>query len=100
MKYFSASFYYVRYSTLGKIIRETYRQFNWKIWLLSAFFIFLFSLHQLISLIFRLLDEIFYHGYKKIHIKQPVFIIANPRSGTTYLHRLVALDDERFTYTK
>src|SRR5688572_26821538 len=100
MKYFSASFYYVRYIVLGKIIRETYRNFNWKIWLLSVFFIFLYSLHQLISLFFRLLDEIFYRGYKKVQIKQPVFIIANPRSGTTYLHRLVALDDERFTYTK
>ncbi len=100
MKYFSASFYYVRYSTLGKIIRETYRQFNWRVWLLSALLIFLFTLNQFIHLFFRLLDEIFHRGYKKQKIEQPVFIIANPRSGTTFLHRLMALDEERFTYTK
>jgi omega-hydroxy-beta-dihydromenaquinone-9 sulfotransferase len=100
MKYFSASFYYVRYSILGKIIRETYRHFNIRVWLLSVLFIFLYFLHQLISLLFRVIDELFHRGYKQVNIKQPVFIIANPRSGTTFLHRLVSLDTERFIYTK
>lgn len=100
MRYFSASFYYVRYRILGKIIRETYRQFNWKIWLLSVLFIFLFFLGQLLHLFFRLCDELFYRGYKKAAVQEPVFIIANPRSGTTYLHRLMSLDEKRFTYTR
>ena len=100
MKYFSASFYYVRYSTLGKIIRETYRQFNWRVWLFSILFIFLYALNQFIHIIFRLFDEFFYSGYKKKEIKEPVFIISNPRSGTTFLHRLISLDKENFTYTK
>lgn len=100
MKYFSSSFYYVRYSILGKIIRETYKQFNWMVWLLSALFIFLYSLNQFIHLLFRLWDGIFHRGHRKLLIKEPVFIIANPRSGTSFLHRLIALDNERFTYTK
>ncbi|MDB5281106.1 MAG: hypothetical protein JWO06_181 [Bacteroidota bacterium] len=100
MKYFNSSFYYVRYATLGKIIRETYRHFNFRIWLLSVVFIFLYSLNQFIHLIFRVIDEIFYRGYKKKRIKEPVFIISNPRSGTTYLHTLIALDVDRFAYTK
>lgn len=100
MKYFSASFYYVRYSTLGKIIRETYRQFNWKVWLLSVIFIALYFINQFIHLIFRLLDAVFHRNHLKQKITQPVFIIANPRSGTTFLHRLMAMDEERFTYTK
>jgi len=100
MKYFSDSFYYVRYSILRKIIRETYRQFNWRVWLFSVLFIFLWFLHQFVSLFFRLMDEIFHRNHLKVKIKQPVFIIANPRSGTTFLHRLMALDEERFTYTK
>jgi hypothetical protein len=70
------------------------------VWLLSVVFIFLWFLHQFVSILFRLLDEVFHRGYKKVEIKQPVFIIANPRSGTTYLHRLMALDTERFVYTK
>lgn len=100
MKYFSAGFYYVRYSILGKIIFYTYRRFNLRVWSLSVFFIFLYSLNQFIHLIFRLVDEIFFSGYRKVKIKQPVFIIANPRSGTTYLHRLMSKDDDKFTYTK
>ncbi len=100
MVYFSASFYYVRYKILGNIIAETYRRFRWQIWLLSIVFIFLYFLHQFLSLIFRLLDEIFHRGFKKVKIKQPVFIIANPRSGTTFLHRLIAQDTERFVFTK
>lgn len=100
MKYFSAKFYYVRYSTLGKIIRETYRQFTLRVWLLSTIFISLYALNQFIHLVFRLLDEIFHRGYKQVEIRQPVFIISNPRSGTTFLHRLLALDSERFVYTR
>lgn len=100
MKYFSASFYYVRFKILGNIILETYRHFQLNVWLLSLLFIFLYTLHQLVSIFFRLLDEIFHRGYKKLQLRQPVFIIANPRSGTTYLHRLIALDEERFIYTK
>lgn len=100
MVYFSAAFYYVRYSILGEIIKHTYSRFNLKVWLLSIGFIFLYFLHQLMSLIFRLFDEIFFPAYRKVEIKEPVFIIASPRSGTTYLHRLIALDEERFTYTK
>ncbi|HQV78976.1 MAG TPA: sulfotransferase [Chitinophagales bacterium] len=46
----------------------------------------------------RLLDEILFPNYKKINIKQPVFIISNPRSGTTFLHRLLCLDEEKFVY--
>jgi len=100
MKYFSASFYYVNYPVLGRIIRQTYKQFKWRIWLLSVMFIFLYSVNQFIHLIFRIIDEIFFPGFHKKQIKEPVFIISNPRSGTTYLHRLIALDKERFAFTK
>ena len=44
-----------------------------------------------------LLDEIFYPTYHDIKIKQPVFIIGNPRSGTTFLQRLLAKDSQSFS---
>lgn len=100
MKYFSTGFYYVRFKIAGNIIAETYRYFQWRVWLWSAVIIFLFTLHHLVSIFFRLMDEIFHRGFKRQEIKQPVFIIANPRSGTTYLHRLMTLDEERFVYPK
>lgn len=100
MVYGSASFYYIRIKILGNIIVETYRRFRWQVWLLSVLIITLFTWHHITSVIFRLLDEIFHRGYRKVKITQPIFIIANPRSGTTYLHRLMALDSDRFVYPK
>jgi hypothetical protein len=46
------------------------------------------------------LDSLFYPGYRAQPVRSPVFVIAFPRSGTTYLHRLMCLDEERFTYHK
>uniref|UniRef100_A0A7C2NYN8 Sulfotransferase n=1 Tax=Schlesneria paludicola TaxID=360056 RepID=A0A7C2NYN8_9PLAN len=43
------------------------------------------------------LDYLFFPGWRRTEVKAPVFIIGNPRSGTTHLHRLMALDEERFT---
>lgn len=42
------------------------------------------------------LDALLYPGVKQHPMSAPVFIVANPRSGTTYLHRLMAVDEERF----
>ncbi|MBK7147354.1 MAG: sulfotransferase [Bacteroidetes bacterium] len=100
MKYFSASFYYMRYRVLFRIVGAVCRQFSLRVWLLSLLFFPLFFLHQVVSMLFRALDEVFHRGYKTTPLQQPVFIIANPRSGTTYLHRLIALDEEQFVYTK
>ena len=51
-------------------------------------------------LLFRLMDEIFFPSHRKIEIKAPVFIISNPRSGTTFLHRLMCADEEKFVHIK
>ena len=51
-------------------------------------------------LLFRLADEIFFPSHRKIKINAPVFIISNPRSGTTFLHRLMCTDEEKFVHIK
>ncbi len=43
-----------------------------------------------------LLDEVFFRDYQETEIKQPVFILGNPRSGTTFLQRLLARDEATF----
>lgn len=35
------------------------------------------------------LDNLFFPAYRKTEIRKPVFIIGHPRSGTTFLHRLL-----------
>jgi hypothetical protein len=63
-------------------------------------FIFLYILLEMLTWLSYLLDEIFYRGYRRKQIKQPVFIIGNFRSGTTYMQRILAKDHKRFVGVK
>jgi hypothetical protein len=46
------------------------------------------------------IDDLFFRAYRRQAVTQPLFIIATPRSGSTFLHRLLCLDEERFVYFK
>lgn len=46
------------------------------------------------------LDNIFFSGYRQQNIRQPIFIIGPPRSGTTYMQRILAQDEARFSSMK
>lgn len=48
------------------------------------------------NFLFLLLDEVFCPGYRRVEICRPVFIVGNPRSGTTFLHRVLSLDTKQF----
>jgi hypothetical protein len=61
--------------------------------LLVPFFLFL----QLLHWIGFLLDDVFFRGYRKIPIREPLFIVGLPRSGTSFLQKVFARDTERFT---
>ncbi len=70
-----------------------------RIAILIAFYI-AFPLLELTVWLGFLLDDIFYGGYRKEEVSTPVFIVGNPRSGTTFLHRLIARDTDRFSTMK
>lgn len=55
-----------------------------------------FIIFQLVNALFFLADELFFPGYRKIRIDKPVFIVGNPRSGTTLMQRVLAKDRDRF----
>lgn len=40
------------------------------------------------------LDNIFFSRYREIEVKNPLFIIGHPRSGTTFLHHLLTQTNE------
>jgi len=44
------------------------------------------------------LDNFFYAKYKDVEIKNPVFIIGHPRSGTTFFHRLMIKTDDYLNF--
>lgn len=66
---------------------------------LLAFFV-AFPLLEFTTWLGFLLDHIFFRGHRREPVEAPVFIVGNPRSGTTFLHRLVARDTDRFCTMK
>ena len=48
----------------------------------------------------RWLDALVYPDFKRVPVPAPLFVVATPRSGTTYLHYLLSLDEERFATCK
>jgi hypothetical protein len=60
--------------------------------------IVLISLWAVFNGVFLLLDFVFAPSFRKTKLEQPVFIVGNARSGTTYFHRLLCGDEERFVY--
>lgn len=42
------------------------------------------------------LDEILFSQYREMKLSTPIFIVAQPRSATTFLHRTLASDEKKF----
>lgn len=80
------------FKTRGTPYRWTRKRVAWAI-----FFYIAFPLLELCTWLGFLIDDLFYRGYRRQEIREPVFIIGNPRSGTTFLHRLMAQDKARFS---
>ncbi|MGD2027758.1 MAG: sulfotransferase [Anaerolineales bacterium] len=59
-----------------------------------------FAIIKLSNTLGFLLDDLVFNEFKQTEISEPVFILGNLRSGTTYLHRLLAKDQENFTYMR
>ena len=76
------------------------RWFNLKRIVISFFILPIFLLILFVNRLFLALDYIFFPGFKKIQIKNPVFIVAAPRSGTTFLYHSLCNNKEAFTFFK
>ncbi|MEW6428268.1 MAG: sulfotransferase [Thermodesulfobacteriota bacterium] len=48
---------------------------------------------RLFSLLTLGLDHLFFPRFRRVEVKRPVFIIGHPRSGTTFLHKLLCRFD-------
>ncbi len=56
-----------------------------------------FALLQTLHWSALLLDEVLFPDYRQVRPDGAVFVVGIPRSGTTFLHRVLARDRERFT---
>jgi len=75
-------------------------RFSVRRWAYVIFFTVLYWLMWLVVAFGRMLDHLFFPGFRRQEVREPVFIIAPPRSGTTLTQKLMALDDERFVHAK
>lgn len=92
---------FIHFKTLGKIVYlNCIKHFGFKRLLVTVLLLLALFLIGIATIFFRVLDEIIFPSYKKTIIKQPVFILGNPRSGTTFLHRLLCLDEQRYVTMK
>jgi hypothetical protein len=57
----------------------------------------LYTLVELVNWLGLALDAILFPAYRKLEIAQPIYIVGNPRSGTTFLQRLLARDEKTFS---
>ncbi len=63
--------------------------------LLAATYLIWFGIALFVTFT-RMVDAFLFSEFRREPIERPVFIVASPRSGTTLLHRLMALDHETF----
>jgi omega-hydroxy-beta-dihydromenaquinone-9 sulfotransferase len=97
-----------------EVMNRTYRRFFWGLFgprldgspprsfrriAVMALFVPPFLLVQIIHWLAFRIDDILFGGYREVPVREPVFIVGVPRSGTTFLHRLLAMDTNRFTTT-
>jgi len=73
-------------------------RFSVRRWAYVLFFTVLYGIMWLIVACGRALDHVFFPGFKRQPVREPVFIVAPPRSGTTLTQKLMSLDEERFVY--
>jgi len=58
--------------------------------------LFVLNLYHWIGLA---LDEVFFRNYRKVRVERPLFVVGVPRSGTTFLHGVLAEDERASTFT-
>jgi len=61
--------------------------------------IFFFMTHSFFTVTTLFFDHILFPKFRKVKVKQPVFIIGHPRSGTTFIHHLFTQTDEMAAFT-
>lgn len=58
----------------------------------------IFVVVQLVHWITLLLDELIFSGYRNVEVREPVFVLGPPRSGTTHLHHVLSADPDTTTF--
>ncbi|MGB0514479.1 MAG: sulfotransferase [Wenzhouxiangellaceae bacterium] len=58
----------------------------------------LFLLLQWLHWLGFALDELLFRGWRRVEVRQPLFVLGPPRSGTTHLHHVLSRDPDVTTF--
>jgi len=75
-----------------KMIRAVWEVFGFSTKLIS--WAVLMPLGGVVLTLLFWLDNVFFPGFHRVKVEKPIFIIGHPRSGTTFLHRLLTQTGE------
>jgi hypothetical protein len=67
---------------------------NWRRFKFLFLFGVIWPVLKAISLPCLLLDHVLYPGFRKVQVREPLFIVGNWRTGSTLLYRTLARDEE------
>lgn len=88
--------YWPTYRLLWRsVVRPTHQGIPWRTKRKQALFLIRYALVAPFHTLLWYLDELLFPAYRQVPV-HPVFIIGQPRSGTTLLHRTLAADDQTF----
>jgi Sulfotransferase family len=89
---------YLNIGLASKALLHSYlgQPFRLRRWVIVACFMLLLASFWVVVAVGRALDHLLFPGFKRQVIRKPVFIIAPPRSGTTFLQKLLARNREVF----
>ncbi|MCB0503043.1 MAG: sulfotransferase [Bacteroidetes bacterium] len=100
MSFLHSSIFFIHFRLFGKLIyHQCIKNFTLRRTVITLGFLLTIILSASMVFVFRLLDEIFFFSYRTQEVKQPIFIISNPRSGTTFTHRLMCMDEDKYAFT-
>ncbi|MCA9535650.1 MAG: sulfotransferase [Myxococcales bacterium] len=85
---------------VGRLVALTWQRFSLRRALAMAIYTPLFFGLFAFNYVCNALDDVAFPTWRRTRVHKPVFIFANPRSGTTLLHRLLSLDEARFCTVK
>lgn len=93
------------YTNLNLFFRAEYlafckTKFSLRRWAYVIIFTVIYWVMWMVVALGRFLDRLLFRSFLGQEMWEPVFIIAPPRSGTTLIQRLMALDEERFVHAK
>ena len=88
-------FFRLTYLSLFKA-RGTHARLTRKRVLFLLGFYAIFVPSQITHWVFFLLDALLFPGLRQVEVREPVFIVGPPRSGSTHLQRVLARDEETF----